>query len=273
MPHRLRAPARRLHVNEQVLLDLALPDVLSQPFRPQRLLEGIIVSARLRRLQDHLPLGALQNHSDMIPQARYNLTMSQKKHFKRTALTFIAILLAIGATDALLLENKLLESPQQSETAEGEEDASLPPGAVRKGSGPNVLRVLEKEGLKATDTSERTLIDQIIPHEEVAVETRALLKQSDRVGLIAWVDSPAVTKYFLALKEALHASFSPDVTDLIDEEQQRPGKPKRSLLTFLDPGLSEERIVFLRIRQRLYELHIAEGKEEMVFELIEELTR
>ena len=52
-----------------------------------------------------------------------------------------------------------------------------------------------------------------------------------------------------------------------------PGRPTRNLLTFLDPGLSSERIVFVRVRERLYELHVAPGKDDVLFELVEALTQ
>jgi len=98
------------------------------------------------------------------------------------------------------------------------------------------------------------------------------VKDGDRIGLIAWADSPQVKIYLLALKEALHSTFSPEMRDLVDEAQEREGKALRNLLTFLDPAINEERVVFIRIRERLYEFHVAEGKDAVVFDLIETLT-
>ena len=91
--------------------------------------------------------------------------------------------------------------------------------------------------------------------------------------MISWLETPDVKILFLALKEALHSSFSPELQDLVDEKQQRRGKPPRELLTFLDPAISEERLAFVRVRDRLYELHIPEGMDDAIFGLIEELTK
>jgi len=77
---------------------------------------------------------------------------------------------------------------------------------------------------------------------------------------------------FLALKESLHGLFSPDMRDLLDENQAPEGKPPRNFLTFLDPAISEERLVFVRVRERLYEFHIAQAKEDAMYKLVETLT-
>jgi hypothetical protein len=74
------------------------------------------------------------------------------------------------------------------------------------------------------------------------------------------------------LKEALHESFSPQVQDLIDDVLSEEEGPERHMLTFLDPNLSDERFVFIRLENRLYEFHITEGKDDSIFALIEELT-
>jgi len=77
----------------------------------------------------------------------------------------------------------------------------------------------------------------------------------------------------LALKEALHTTFSPEMRDLVDEVQTREGRPPRNLLTFLDPAINSERVVFIRVRERLYEFHIAPGRDDSIYDLIESLTQ
>jgi len=83
----------------------------------------------------------------------------------------------------------------------------------------------------------------------------------------------AIEQDYLALKEALHTAFTVNVQNLLDETQRRENRPIRNLLTFIDTGLFPERMVFVRVRERLYEFHVKEGSSEEIFNLIEELTQ
>lgn len=193
----------------------------------------------------------------------------------------LTVLTTLGAFDAVLVENKniltrLEEPPSMPETMTASNrsaPAILPKEGTRKTGGPNVLEVLAVEQFNFVESQrERSLLEQIIPSDVATTQSKILVKDGDRTGLIAWVDSPQVKIYFLALKEALHSTFSPQMRDLVDETQKREGKPPRNLLTFLDPAINEERIVFIRVRDRLYEFHVAEDKDDMIFDLIETLT-
>lgn len=211
----------------------------------------------------------------------------------------LILMIALGTTDALLIEGGLpkevlpdepyaSETPQpldnaqdrpqqtssiaEANTSSASESTSSPAG-VRKAMGPDVLSTLARLGLEVEASDELTILRTVIPAQEAHVEVHVLLRNGDRAGLIAWTESPQVKNYFLALKEALHASFSPHVQDLLDETQRLPGKPPRNFLTFLDEGLSAERLIFLRVRERLYEIRIAEGNDEAMFQLLEELTQ
>ena len=148
-----------------------------------------------------------------------------------------------------------------------------PVGGVRKSQGPDVLESLINNQFTFTDSREKMILQKVIPQGETILNTKVLLLNGDRAGSIAWVSSPNVKKYYLVLKEALHSAFTPDVSDLLDETQRREGHPTRNLLTFLDPGLSQERVVFIRVRERLYEFRVAEGASEAIFDLIEDLTK
>ncbi|PIR52616.1 hypothetical protein COU76_05495 [Candidatus Peregrinibacteria bacterium CG10_big_fil_rev_8_21_14_0_10_49_10] len=193
----------------------------------------------------------------------------------------LTVLVVLGALDALLIENERLLAHREranTETA-GEHTESSTSSATSSQSqatepqGPDVLKLLAAEGISLTDsTKEHSLIEQVIPADVATIHTFILMKDNDRIGLMAWADSPQVTAYFLGLKEALHSTFSTEMHDLIDEVQEQPGKPPRTLLTFIDPRINEDRVVFVRIRQRLYEFHVAAGKDDVVFELIEALT-
>ncbi|OGJ62578.1 hypothetical protein A3C37_03970 [Candidatus Peribacteria bacterium RIFCSPHIGHO2_02_FULL_53_20] len=210
----------------------------------------------------------------------------------------LALMVALGIADAFLIEGGLPKEvlpdepyasdtpqsfdnaqdkpPQPAQTSSISSDStnsSSSPAGIRKATGPDVLLTLTRLGFEIETSDELTILRTVIPSQEAEVSTYVLLLNGDRAGLIAWTESPQVKNYFLALKEALHASFSPRVKDLLDETQRLPGKPPRNFLTFLDEGLSPERLVFLRVRERLYEIRIAEGRDAEMFALIEELTQ
>ena len=197
----------------------------------------------------------------------------------------VAILIGLGVTDALLT---IEESPfvavinpevqpqilNNEETGTPKEEPKDPPSpnGTRKQDGIDVGKILAENGFAFQEVKEPIFLSKIIPSTESQVTGAALMKNDDRVGIIAWADSSKVKIYFLALKEALHGSFTTAIKDLVDETQRRKGKPTRNLLTFLDTGISEERIVFVRVRERLYEVHIAKGKDKMMFKIIDTLT-
>jgi len=201
-----------------------------------------------------------------------------------TSLTvgLLTVLIAFGIFDALLIENGRLLTQLDppitppnstiSDDVDASTGSSLQQG-TRKMGGPNVLEILTAEKLSFMDSKrERSLIEQVIPSDIASIESKVLVQDGDRVGLIAWTESPEVKIYFLALKEALHSTFSPQMKDLVDEVQEREGRPPRNLLTFLDPTINSERVVFIRIRERLYEFHISEEKDDIIYDLIESLT-
>lgn len=189
---------------------------------------------------------------------------------------FVLALIGLATADVLLVEGV----PEMLATSN---DPEIPPAfttttggtinGIVKITGPDVGATIAQVGFTAQDTTELSILRTVVPQQEATVHSQVLLKNGDRAGLIAWVESADVKDYYLALKEALHSSFSTQVRDLLDETQQQPGRPTRNLLTFLDPGLSSERIVFVRVRERLYELHVAPGKDDLLFELVEALTQ
>ena len=202
----------------------------------------------------------------------------------RTTAGVLLLMVLLGASDAALLEGwtPFEEEPEviaetqapsdpkpPTEEPPRDNDSNLP--GVRKHTGPNVLEVLISHSFTFQEGKENIVLNRVVPDDET-VHSRTMLLHEDRAGVIAWVESPLVKKYYLILKEALHTAFTAEVEDLLDETQRREGKPTRNLLTFYDPGLLPERVVFVRVRERLYELHIADGASEAIFDLIEELT-
>lgn len=142
-------------------------------------------------------------------------------------------------------------------------------GGVAKGSGPDVLQTITTAGLEASDTDEATFLAQIA---EKDVHSVIILKDGDRAGSVAWMDSTDVKTDFMALKDGLLQSFSPALKDLKDMTEQEAGRPVRNILSFSDSALSEDYLVFVRVRERLFEFHITEGSEDAMNGLIEALT-
>lgn len=192
----------------------------------------------------------------------------------------LALMLVLGVTDATLMEHVPTEA-MASEDDEvtviqipsntGQPQEPPPAGGVRKADGPDVLQTLVSNTFTFNDTKESMILEKVVGKENM--QSKVLLLDGDRAGSIAWVASPDVKKHYLVLKEALHSAFTPDVRDLLDETQRREGLPTRNLLTFLDTGLVPERVVFVRVRERLYEFHVAEGSSDQIFSLIEDLTQ
>lgn len=181
--------------------------------------------------------------------------------------TLLVLLSGLGAADYFYSDN----SYNAQVTGNEQPDDTLPPGAVRKNPGPDIEAVITQNGLTSSKSSDLSLLSQVVTGDE-KVESRAILSNGDRAGSVTWVQSGDVKTIFISLKEALLGSFSSGVQDLRDETLQEPEKPVRNILTFFDPSLSEERIVFVRVRERLYEFHIGTGKDETMNGLIEGLT-
>ncbi len=204
---------------------------------------------------------------------------------------FTLVLIALGATDAVLTVKEhpfaaLFQDRNEAvgqqgsqndpaDTAPATDDDTEPsaPGGTPKQEGANVGKILAEQKFEIEPLAESIFLARIIPPEDgVKVTGAILLENGDRTGVLAWTDSPHVKLYFMALKEALHQSFSPAVKDLVDETQRQEDRPVRNFLSFLDTGISEERIVFVRVRERLYEMHIAPGKDERMFGLLDRGT-
>lgn len=155
--------------------------------------------------------------------------------------------------------------------------SSSSPGVVKKGvstkkaSGISVEGVLAKLQLVTQETNEASFLLLTAP-DKSKVKTFVLLRNNDRAFLFSWMESDDVKSVFAGLKQALQEQFSGKVTDLVDETRSPTGGPLVDYLSFLDPALSAERIVFLRVRTRLYELHIAENGDGVLEQLIAELS-
>lgn len=204
----------------------------------------------------------------------------------KVTMGLLTMMLLLSITDIALLEG--LPNAEVAEGIEGTEGAEVesgdtspqpevpttptPANGVRKATGPDVLETLVSNQMTFSDTREKFVLAKVIETGRDTLTTKAILIDGDRAGAIGWIDSPNVKKHYLVLKEALHSAFTPEVKDLLDETQRRENHPTRNLLTFFDSGILPERVVFVRVRERLYEIHIAEGSSNAIFNLIEDLT-
>ncbi len=175
---------------------------------------------------------------------------------------------------------EITRSSSSAEGSTGQEIASSNPGAktfVKKGTSTkkrqsvNVDDVFQRLQLIKKDTTELSLIH--LMNDSPAVKTVVLLRNNDRALLFSWIESDEVKDLFSNLKRALQEQFSGQLKDLIDETRTSASGSPIDTLSFIDPAISKEKIVFLRIRNRLYEIHIAKNGEDVLDMLTEELAK
>ena len=177
-----------------------------------------------------------------------------------------------------LTERSTTDTPNEPTTADTPEtttpDTPTPERTtgVKKQREVSVERVIEGTTLEMNETDESTFLEQIGGTSMPEVQKRVLLKDGDRAIVMAWVDTPHVKMTFRSLKQALLNSFTAQQQDLVDEVDIRDGLPPRNILTFYDPGISDERVLFVRVRQRLYEFRMVEDARSDVDALVDRLT-
>lgn len=183
-------------------------------------------------------------------------------------------IVALAGIDAAMNRREFLAYLPESEDSTTVTTAETPAPettGVAKVEGPDVEETIKGQALESQETSETSLLEQVVNGKGV-IHTLGILKDGDRVGAVTWVESPQVKTFFIALKEALLPAFSPKVTDLRDTTEAKPGNPVRNILTFKDPELGPDRFAFVRSRERLYEFHMAEGQEVVMSALVDALT-
>lgn len=142
---------------------------------------------------------------------------------------------------------------------------------VSVNNGPDIASFIESQGFTTTKSDELSFLAQIAG-SGAQINSLAVMKDGDRAGSVTWIETPAVKTNFIALKEALLTAFSPKVQGLQDQTIEAPNQPVRNVLSFFDPALSAEKLTFVRVRERLYEFHIANGKDDVMQQLIDALT-
>ena len=131
-------------------------------------------------------------------------------HKLLTSLGFTALLLGVGAADAMLMKSAL-KLPLAASVTPTEQ---VPTEGVAKLSGPDISQIFDALSIVTQATHEESLLQKVIP-SSVPVETRVLLMDNDRIGFIEWMQHPQAKEWFTALKDALKSSFSSHLPDLI----------------------------------------------------------
>lgn len=186
-------------------------------------------------------------------------------------LGLLIALIGLGAADYYLLGN---ETVAQLAPATGDETQSDPAKTRPDLSREEIDAAAAAAGLETRDVGDVSLLAQLV-RQKATVEATAVLSKGDRAGFVAWTSTPDAYATYLELKEALLPAFTAGVRDLKDETIQpaQTGQPVRYLLTFFDPGISEERIVFYLSGNDLYEFRIAEGNDDVMYVFIESLAQ
>lgn len=181
--------------------------------------------------------------------------------------------LANQQTEMVEVARSSTSSEDATETSsEGSRTVVKKGQSTKKREGPNVAQVFDELGVTAQSTREVSILNLVHPNVP-SIVTNALLIDNDRAGLFSWIDSPDVKDLFGMVKESLQQSFSSDVAGLIDESRTQEDGPTYDYLTFTDNAISAEKVVFVRVRTRLYEFRIVKGKEDAIYKVIGELIK
>jgi hypothetical protein len=175
---------------------------------------------------------------------------------------FILLLGGLVVADAMLVEG-------WPPTAAPAVDVQKP--GVVKQSANSPLAILAAAKLAVAKQSQPTLLEQVITNKQ-AIERFNILDDNTPIGSIAWYEGLEVNDYFIAMRESLFTSFSSSVKDLQDTTVRKPGSPTVEKLEFNDQQLAPGTTVFMRVRQRLYEIHIEDGFELDMRGVINKLT-
>jgi hypothetical protein len=143
--------------------------------------------------------------------------------------------------------------------------------SLKKKSSVDVATTLASLQFTSTATSERGLLQGSAG--SVEIHTSVLLLQNDRAAYFAWIENDDAKTILQKLKQTVQDQFSPQLKDLIDETLIPADGPPVDVLSFLDPAISAEKVIIIRVRNRLYEFHVAVGSEGVVSQLIAALSR
>lgn len=173
----------------------------------------------------------------------------------------IADYIIVETPPSLVVEQPATNTRTGTGTIAASSSSARSSAIVRKGRSTkkqtlsSVADIIQTFGFDGVQTTEPSLL-RTLGRVTDAHET-VLLRDGDRAFFLSWVESDDVKTIFSLVQQALQEQFSPRLAGLINETRRPADGPPVDFLTFTDPAISQERIVFLRVRTRLYELHIA----------------
>ncbi len=177
-----------------------------------------------------------------------------------TTVLLLLVLTGIGAADYYLAGRESVADVVGQQQTNGTAKAG-------EGNPEDILRAIN---VTVQPSEDLTFLAQVA--KNAPVRSVIILQDGDRAGSVSWLDGDS-KQAFIALKEALLSAFSAQVSALSDTTIQEEGKPTRNVLTFRDPALSEETLTFVRVRERLYEFHTTAGKEAVMKQAVDALTK
>jgi hypothetical protein len=145
---------------------------------------------------------------------------------------------------------------------------------------PDLISIARENGFTVSPVSrnEKSYLKRVIPESSILRSIVILKKESDlgsdidRVASAYWFRSTHADILMKTLTSQMFDLLSANVENLIDEDLHREGYATIDMLAFNDPALSEERIIFVQIRDELYEFHTLVDKEELVMGLVLEVA-
>ena len=126
-------------------------------------------------------------------------------------------------------------------------------------------------GLTSVQTSEKSLLSEL--PEAGTPSSTVLLKNNDRAMFFAMTELSSAKEVFTSLKAMLQHRFSENIRNLRDETLSPDDGAPMNILSFDDPGLSSEHLVFVRVRSRIYELHVSATEQNFLDAFIAALAR
>ncbi|MEQ1849765.1 MAG: hypothetical protein ABL890_04205 [Candidatus Peribacteraceae bacterium] len=187
---------------------------------------------------------------------------------------------ALAGSDFLFKERTTTAASTTSGdiTSSASSNIGTAPSIIKKGSstqktsGVQIDSVFQSLQLIEKETNEQSLIEQAAG-AGASVKKVVLLRNNDRAYFFAMIQGATVKKTFATLKQQLQELFSANLKELKDQTITSETGPPVDMLSFIDPAISKEPLLFLRVRDRLYELRVAGNGQELLDALVRELSK
>lgn len=179
------------------------------------------------------------------------------------AILVLLFLLGLGSADYLLLER-----PRSQRTGRNTANGVL--------TNLDLMTIAREAGFDFLPVSgrEQSFLAKVLPesHKHI-LRSIVLLQGEERVAAIYWYRSSSSDSHLHTVKSWMYELFSGEMTNLVDETLTREELAPITVLAFTDPSMSEERFLFAKIRDHLYEFHFQQQREPLIHGLLQELAR